>query len=90
MHSQYSGFSLQQQQIDAASTRSVTVVFPGLFAGQGGFKMSRVGSGRVKKFQNLAGQVGSGQVFFKSHASGRVGSKGFEISRVGSGRVKRF
>ena len=33
--------------------------------------MSRVGSGRVKRFENLAG---------------RFGSRGFEISRVGSGQ----
>ena len=41
------------------------------------FKISRVGSGWVKK-QKLS-PVGSG-----------LGSKGFKISRVGSGRVKRF
>ena len=58
---------------------------PGLFtghdptrgSGQGGFKISRVGSGRVITFQNLMGRVGSGQEVFK-------------ISRVGSGRVKRL
>ena len=58
---------------------------PGLFtghdptrgSGQGGFKISRVGSGRVITFENLTGRVGSGQEDFK-------------ISRVGSGRVKRL
>ena len=49
-------------------------------SGQGGSKISRVGSGRVITFQKLTGRVGSG----------RVWSKGFKISRVGSGRVKRF
>ena len=31
-------------------------------AGQGGFKISRVGSGRVITFSNLTGRVGSGRV----------------------------
>ena len=42
--------------------------------GSSRFKISRVGSGRVKRFS-------------KSRGSGRVGSRGFKISRVGSGRV---
>ena len=66
---------------------------PELFAGHHVvFKMSRVGSGRVRKcVQKLTGRVGSGQEvfksrgsgqprsgqeFFKSHGSGRVGSRG--------------
>ena len=44
-------------------------------SGHGVFKMSRVGSGRVRKCS-------------KSHGSGRVGSRGYQISWVGSGRVK--
>ena len=49
-----------------------------------------VGSGRVKRFQSLAGRVGSGRVgsgqeAIKSHGLGPVGSRGFKISRVGSG-----
>ena len=59
--------------------------FPGLFtghaptrgSGQKGFKMSRVGSGRVRRCS-------------ESHGWGQVGSRGFQISRVRSGRVKRF
>ena len=54
------------------------------------FEISRVGSGRAKRFQNLAGRVRSGQYVSKSRGSGRVGSIGFKISRVGSSRVKRF
>ena len=62
--------------------------FPGLFAGHdptrgsgdGVFKVSRVGSGRV----------GSGQESSKSQGSGRVGSRGFQISRAGLGRVNIF
>ena len=68
------------------------------------FKMSRVGSGRVRKYSkfhgsgqvgsikrisNIMGRVRSGQEFFKSHGSGRMGSIIFQISLVGSGRVKR-
>ena len=47
-------------------------------SGQGGFKISRVGSGRVgsRGFQKLAGRVGSGQEVFKT-------------SRVGSGHDPR-
>ena len=41
------------------------------------FQISRVGSGRVKGFSNLAGRVRSGQEFFKSHASGRLRSRNF-------------
>ena len=59
-------------------------------SGQGVFIISRVGSYRVKRFQNLVDRVGSGQEVSESHGSGRVGSIGFKISRVGSGRVKRF
>ena len=46
----------------------------------------RVGSGRVKRFWNLAGRVGSGQEILQSHGSGRVGSRGFQnpAGRVGS------
>ena len=51
------------------------------------FTISRVGSGRVKRFQNLAGRVGSGQEASEYRGSGRVGSRGFKISPVGSGRV---
>ena len=36
--------------------------------------LGRVGSGRVKRFPNLAGRVGVGQKLFKFHGSGRVGS----------------
>ena len=82
--------------------------FAGLFtghdptrgSGQGGFKISRVGS---RGFQNLAGRVGSDHNFLKftgrvgsgrvkrfPNLAGRVGSTGFKTSRVGSGRVKRF
>ena len=42
-------------------------------SGHGGFKISRVGSGRVITFLNRTGRVGSGQEV--------------SISRVGSGRV---
>ena len=42
---------------------------------QGGFKISRVGSGRVITFYNL---------------TGRVGSRGFKISQVGSCRISRL
>ena len=45
--------------------------------GSRGSKISRVGSGRVRRSS-------------KSRGSGRFGSKGFKIFRVGSGRVKRF
>ena len=66
-------------------------------SGQEGLKMSRVGSGhfeisrfrsgRVNKFANLAGRVGSGQQFFsKYRGSGRVASGGVRnlTGRVGS------
>ena len=69
-------------------------------SGQEIFKISRVGSGRVRRFsksrglgrvgsggfQNLPGRVGSGQEVFKSRGSGRVGSRRLEIltGRVGS------
>ena len=57
--------------------------------------LGRVGSDRVKRFQNLVGRVGSGpgnmlQNLAGPVGSGRVGSRGFKIPRVGSGRVKRF
>ena len=54
-------------------------------------KLSRVRSGRVKKFSNLAGRVESGQIFFKYDGPGRVGSEGFQklARRVGSSRLTR-
>ena len=63
------------------------------------FKISRVGSGRVKRFSKSrgsgrfgSGRFGSGQEASKSRGSGQVGSRGFQnlAGRVGSGRVKRF
>ena len=66
---------------------------PGLFmghdptreSGQGGFNISRVGSGPILTFYNLTGRIGSGQEVSKSRGSGRVGSgqDRFIISRVG-------
>ena len=64
--------------------------------GPRGFKISRVGSGRVNRLQNLAGRVGSGRVGsgrvkrFKNLAH-RVGSgqEVFKISRVGTGHDPR-
>ena len=59
--------------------------------------MGRVGSRGVQNVTDLVGsgqevfkisRGRSGQEVFKSHGSGRVGSKMFEISRVVSGRVK--
>ena len=48
----------------------------------------RVESGRVKRFSNLVGRVRSGQEYFKSHGSGRVGSRGDEkLTREISGRA---
>jgi len=73
-----------RQQSESARSSSAAYIpsknFPGLFAGHGVFKMSRVGSGRVGSgsVQNLTDRVRSGRV------------KGFQISRVGSGRVKSF
>ena len=43
------------------------------------FKSSRVGSGWVKSYSNLAGRVGSGRYdVVKSHGSIQVGSRGDE------------
>ena len=65
------------------------------------FKISRVGSGRVRIFSNITGRVGpvqpeltAGRVwrFISCRGTSRVGS-GQEVanlSRVGSGRVRRF
>ena len=56
-------------------------------SGQKDSEISRVGSGRVRRFSNLAGRVESGREVFKVS---RVGS-GPDVSkfaRVGSGRVK--
>ena len=64
-----------QQQYGCNFPRLFTGHDPTRGSGQGGFKISRVGSGRVKTFQNVTGR------------SGRVGSRGFKISRVESGRV---
>ena len=63
--------------------------------GSRGFKISRIGSGRVTRLQNISGRVGSGWVKrFPNLAgrvgSGRVGSGRVGSGRVGSGRVKRF
>ncbi|CAM9124236.1 unnamed protein product, partial [Laminaria digitata] len=52
-------------------------------SGQELFKISRVGSGRVKRVRNITGRVGSGQEVLKYRGSGRVGSRFFQISRVG-------
>ena len=49
--------------------------------------MSRVGSGRVKRFSYLVGRVRSGQEFFKSHGSGWVGSRSDE-KFAGRGRSR--
>ena len=50
--------------------------------GSRGFKISRVGSGRVNRFPKSrgSGRVRSGRV-----GSDRVGARGFKISRAGSG-----
>ena len=76
----------------------------GLFAGHWVFKVSRVGSGRVRKclkshwsgrvkrFLNLAGRVRSDQKFSQSHGSGRVRPTNFQThgsGQVGSGVMKR-
>ena len=54
--------------------------FSRAFRGSRGVKnvTGRVGSGRAKRLSNLVGRVRSGQEFFKSHGSGRVGSRGDE------------
>ena len=57
--------------------RSVPAIVSG--SGQRGFKISRVGSGRV----------GSGQEVLKSRGSGWVGSRSLEISRAGLGHDPR-
>ena len=46
--------------------------------GSRNFEISRVGSGRVKRFYILAGRVGSGQEVLISRGSGRGGVKRFE------------
>ena len=51
---------------------------------------SRAGSGQVERFSNHAGWVKLGQEFFKSHGSGRLGSRASKISRVRSGQVRGF
>ena len=57
---------------------------------QEGFKPSlvgRVGSGGVRHVRS--GRVRSGRVKRFSNVTGRVGSRSFQISRVGSGRVMK-
>ena len=53
----------------------------------GGFEISPVGSGRVRRFSNLTGRVGSDNIFF--NLASWVGSRqeAFKISRVRSGQV---
>ena len=51
---------------------------------RGGFKISRVGSGRVKRFQNLAVRVGSGQEVFKSRGSDWVMTREMWVTRGSS------
>ena len=48
---------------------------------------SRAGSGRVKRFQNLAGRVESGRVNRLQNLAGRVGS-GHDPRDTGHSRVK--
>ena len=66
----------------------------GLFAGHDPtrsghavFKISRVGSGRVKRCSNLVDRVKLGQQFVKSHGSGRVGSGQYFFQYRGSDEV---
>ena len=58
-------------------------------AGSGGFQMSWIGSGRVRRFPKIMDRVGLGRVGsdLEVFEICQVGSGGFQISRTGPGRV---
>ena len=72
-------------------SRVTRIVAGRVGSGQEDFKISRVGSGRVRRFFKIS-RVGSGRDrrFSKSRGSSRVASRRLELlaGRVGSGRVK--
>ena len=61
------------------------VTIPGLFTGQEGFKIPRVGSGRVGSRGFETSRIASGQEVLKPRGSGRVDSRDDQFSQ--SGRV---